>query len=294
MKKMPTKFKPFKFSIFLFFIIQWNYSHSQINLSKMNITVTHIDGPCILLEINGFKIITDPTLDSAGKIYHHGFGSISRKTDNPVLNDSTLKNIDLILLSHHQHKDNFDNKGREFAKTVPLILTTKNGSKKLSNAVGLNNWESFAINTPKLKGLKITAIPAQHHPSWLPAFFSGKVIGFIIEYEGQEHGVIYISGDTVFFDEFYEIAKRYKIDISIFHVGSAQFPYLSGKGRYTMDSNDLIKAVEVLKPNKVIPIHHKGWSHFKEKEDTMKTNRSNNEFTKEKTIFLVSGKPDKL
>jgi hypothetical protein len=44
----------------------------------------------------------------------------------------------------------------------------------------------------------------------------------------------------------------------------------------------------------VIPIHHKGWSHFKEKEDTMKTNLSNNEFTKEKTIFLVSGKPDKL
>ena len=44
----------------------------------MKVNITHIDTACILLEINGYRILTDPTLDSAGKLYHHGFGSISR------------------------------------------------------------------------------------------------------------------------------------------------------------------------------------------------------------------------
>lgn len=32
----------------------------------MNISVTHIDTACILLEIGGYRIVTDPTLDNRG------------------------------------------------------------------------------------------------------------------------------------------------------------------------------------------------------------------------------------
>jgi L-ascorbate metabolism protein UlaG (beta-lactamase superfamily) len=70
------------------------------------IAITHIDTACILLEINGFRILTDPTLDNAGRLYYHGYGAVSRKTDNPALPVSGLQDIDLILLNHHQHKDN--------------------------------------------------------------------------------------------------------------------------------------------------------------------------------------------
>jgi L-ascorbate metabolism protein UlaG (beta-lactamase superfamily) len=255
----------------------------------LKFNITHIDTACIIIEINGYKIITDPVLDKAGKLYHHGFGSISRKTDNPALQKVDLNNIDLVLLSHHQHKDNLDRKGKELALTAPLIITTKAASKVFKNAVGLDNWESQNIKTDKVKNLKITATPAQHHPSWLPEFFAGKVIGFILEFDGQENGAIYISGDTVYFNGINEIASRFKIDLGIFHVGGVEFRYLSGFGKYTMNSDDLLKSVNVLKPERIIPIHYRGWTHFKEPETKLKQTIASNILTKDKTIFLVPG-----
>jgi L-ascorbate metabolism protein UlaG (beta-lactamase superfamily) len=255
----------------------------------LKINITHIDTACILLEINGFKILTDPTLDNSGRLYHHGFGSFSRKTENPALQNIDLENIDLILLSHHQHKDNFDNNGRAFTLTVAKVISTKPASIAIKGVVGLDDWEIYSVKTDKVSNLRIIATPAQHHPWWLPEFFAGKVIGFIIQFDEQENGVIYISGDTVYFKGIDQVASRYKIDVGIFHVGSAQFRYLSGLGQYTMDSEDLIKAVKVLKPNQIIPIHYKGWTHFKETEATLKKALTTSELTKERTTFLKSG-----
>jgi L-ascorbate metabolism protein UlaG (beta-lactamase superfamily) len=260
----------------------------------MKINITHIDTACILLEINGFKILTDPTLDHAGKLYHHGYGAISRKTDEPAVLPSSLKDVDLILLSHHQHKDNFDHAGKEFSQTVSTIISTKQASKELKNIIGLDNWETHKIETDKVSNLKITAIPAQHHPWWLPEFFSGKVIGFVIEFDEQQNGVIYISGDTVYFKGIDEVAKRYSVDIGIFHVGSAQFRYLSGFGQYTMDSKDLLKAVKVINPNTIIPIHYKGWTHFKETETVLRNTIDSSALVKSKTKFLILGERTEL
>lgn len=255
----------------------------------MNISVTHIDTACILLEIGGYRIVTDPTLDNAGHLYHHGFGAVSRKLDNPAIPLKDLTNIDLILLSHHQHKDNFDTNGKAFTSKVPNVLSTKSASKALPGITGLDVWQTHFIPTPKLKNLRITATPAQHHPSWIPEFIAGKVIGFIIEFDGQENGVIYISGDTVYFSGIDEVGRRYKIDVGIFHVGAVQFRYLSGFGEYTMDSAGLIKAVNVLQPKTVIPIHSKGWSHFKEKESVLRGVLMGSAVTRDRTVFLRSG-----
>jgi L-ascorbate metabolism protein UlaG (beta-lactamase superfamily) len=260
----------------------------------MPITITHIDTACILLDINGFRILTDPTLDKAGHLYYHGFGAASRKTDNPALPASGLEEIDLILLSHHQHKDNFDNNGRAFIDNVSTVLSTKNAARDIPGITGLDNWETYPVETDKLQNLRITATPAQHHPSWIPEFISGTVIGFVIEFDGQENGVIYISGDTVYFKGIDEVAKRYKIDIGIFHVGGVQFRYLTGLGEYTMSSKGLLQSVSVLNPRLVIPIHSRGWSHFKEKEATLKQFIASSPVLREKTMFLQSGEPTRL
>lgn len=232
----------------------------------MKINITHIDTACILLEINGYKILTDPTLDNAGKLYHHGFGTFSRKTESPYIRPEDLEDIDLILLSHHQHKDNLDDNGKKFMAKASKIISTIPASKSLPGIVGLKEWQSCEIENSKLIKLKITATPAQHRPWWLPEFLSGKVIGFVIEFEGQENGVIYISGDTVYFNGMADVVKYFKVDIAIFHVGSVQFRYLTGFGKYTMDGRDFIKAATALRPNIVIPVHYKGWTHFKENE----------------------------
>jgi L-ascorbate metabolism protein UlaG (beta-lactamase superfamily) len=255
----------------------------------MTISIIHIDTACILLEINGYKILTDPTLDNAGKLYYHGSGSFSRKTDNPAITIDQLYDVDLVLLSHHQHKDNFDNNGKKFALTAPLILSTKPAEKAIKGVKGLADWESYRINTSKVPGLQITATPAQHHPWWVPEVLAGKVIGFIIAFDEQENGVIYISGDTVYFKGIEEVGRRYKVDIGIFHLGSVEVRYLTGFGRYTMNSADLLRTAHVLKPRKIIPIHYKGWSHFKEKENVLRSKIAANKNVSNRTVFLTPG-----
>lgn len=254
-------------------------------------TITHIDTACVLLDINGFRILTDPVLDKPGKTYHHGAGAFSRKTSTPALQWEELLPIDIVLLSHHQHKDNFDHKGKAFALTVPTIISTKAAAKAIPRVIGLDDWETYKVNTTKLNNLTVTATPAQHHPWWVPEFFSGKVIGFVITYDGQDQGVVYIAGDTVYFKGIDEVANRFKIDIGIFNMGAVQFRYLTGFGHYTMDGKDLLKSAKILNPNKVIPVHSSGWTHFKEKESTLKDFIAKDAGVAGKTIFLTPGQP---
>ncbi|MET0637411.1 MAG: MBL fold metallo-hydrolase [Chitinophagaceae bacterium] len=260
----------------------------------MDIRITHIDTACILLEINGYRILTDPTLDKGGHVYYHGYGSFSRKTGDPAIDPDSLAKVDMVLLSHHQHQDNFDDAGKEFTTGVPLVISTVIAARDLRGVRGLNEWETIRIHDERVPGLRITATPAQHRPWWIPEFVSGKVIGFVIEYDGQENGVVYISGDTVYFKGIEQVASRYKIDTGIFHVGSVQFRYLTGFGKYTMDSNDLIKAVQVLQPSRVIPIHQKGWSHFKETENHLLNRLHEQPELSRRLIYLNMGERTSL
>lgn len=255
------------------------------------IRITHIDTACVLLEINGYKILTDPTLDKAGKLYYHGSGSFSRKTGDPVCPPDLLQDIDLVLLSHHQHKDNFDDEGRQLALTVPLILSTRAAAHAVAGITGLDDWQSYPILHSAVPGLKITATPAQHHPWWVPEWLVGKVIGFVIEFAGQTDGVIYISGDTVFFRGIEQVAQRFRIDLGLFNVGAVQFRYLTGWGQYTLDGRSLLKAARVLNPRTLIPLHYKGWSHFKEKESTLKRILATDPAVHSRTQFLAPGIP---
>ena len=262
----------------------------------MSITITHIDTACCLIEVEGLKILTDPVFDEAGGLYHHGYGAISKKRSNPALGQVSLEGVDLILLSHPQHKDNFDRKGREFAKSVPLILSTPKIEKGYPNGKGLEPWEEYEVQLPDESGaLKITATPAQHHPKWLPEFIPGKVIGFHIA-SGKSNESLYISGDTVFFQGIREVARKFKnITYALIHVGSAEFRYLSGFGKFTMGAKGFIKTVDVIKPQIAIPIHNGGWTHFKENDDGVR--RALNEVHEEikrKVRFLKRGERTEL
>ncbi len=232
--------------------------------------------------------MTDPVLDKAGGRYHFGYGSISRKSSNPALTADEIGSIDLVLLSHHQHQDNFDRAGQAFTRQVPLVISTQQAARKLPNAIGLAPWEVVAIATAKVPGLCVTATPGRHHPAWLPEFFTGKVTGFIIAYAGQQEGVIYISGDTVLDKKLHRIGQNYRVDIAILHLGAVRFPYLTGFSKYTMEARDGIKLATDLRANKVIPVHTSGWSHFKEDQGQAKALFASSAVGG-KTIWLTSG-----
>jgi L-ascorbate metabolism protein UlaG (beta-lactamase superfamily) len=259
---------------------------------KMEVEITYIDTACVLLNINGFRIITDPALDNKTGIFPKLVGKpfiFSKKTMNPVADDIS-KPIDLALVSHDHHGDNLDKSGKKLLENVPNILSTKRAEKRLKNlqVIGLKPWEAKYIETPLLKGLKITAVPAQHTNIKRLLYAVGQVIGFVIEWDNQENGALYISGDTVLFEGIYDIAQKFTINTGILHLGAGAFPYLKPKLRVTMNAAEAIQTAEILSCKQVIPIHYEGWWHFKEPVSEMK-NELNSSSIKEKLIWLTRG-----
>ena len=92
--------------------------------------VTYLGGPTALLELDGVRLLTDPTFDPAGTTYPTGLYTL-RKTQGPALQPEALGRIDAVLLSHDHHFDNLDHAGRALLAHSDLILTTPAGAQRL-------------------------------------------------------------------------------------------------------------------------------------------------------------------
>lgn len=73
--------------------------------------LTHIGGQTILIRHAGLNLLTDPTFDAPGE-YPVGGGRTLVKLAGPAVPAEDLGRIDVVLLSHDQHADNLDNRGR--------------------------------------------------------------------------------------------------------------------------------------------------------------------------------------
>jgi L-ascorbate metabolism protein UlaG (beta-lactamase superfamily) len=228
----------------------------------MNFKLTHISTATMLLEIGSLRLLTDPVFDPAGGRYSFGWGTGSTKLTNSPVSPNSLGTIDAVLLSHDHHEDNLDKAGRAFLPKAKRVLTTTSGAKRLhGNAEGMVNWQSVILESGEAK-VKVTATPAQHGPLIVRPF-AGQTIGFMLEWEGQRNGALYISGDTIYYHGIDEVAERFTVGVAILHLGRASFP-ITGPIRFTIDAKDGVKAARVLNPRTIIPIHYEGWKHFRE------------------------------
>ncbi|WP_205508859.1 MBL fold metallo-hydrolase [Longitalea arenae] len=255
----------------------------------MKVSFLQVDTACMVIDINGFVIVTDPAFDVKGTVYE-GPRTLY-KTGSPSLQPGDIGPVDLVLLSHDQHKDNLDNAGRAFIKTVKQVISTPGAVERLAqnNVTGLHEWESIDVPTDKVPGLRITATPCQHAPTQEQTKISGHVIGFIIEWEGQQKGALYVSGDTVYFDGIEEIAKRFKVHTAILHVGKAGFPEINYMP-LTFTTEMAIKTARLLKVEKFIPTHFEGWKHFNEGAEYLYDQIIHSDL-KEKLLWLQPGSP---
>jgi L-ascorbate metabolism protein UlaG (beta-lactamase superfamily) len=227
------------------------------------VRITHIGGPTTLIEIGGWRLLTDPTFDEPGRRYNFGWGTSSRKVAGPAIPSSALGSIDAVLLSHDHHDDNLDAAGRALLPSAGVVVTTASGARRLGGgAIGLAPWETTRLEAPEKSTIEITATPCRHGPPFSHPIV-GDVIGFALRWEGQQHGVLWISGDTVLYDGVREVAERLEVDTALMHLGAVRFG-ITGPLRYTMSASDAIELCELVKPRTLIPIHYEGWKHFRE------------------------------
>jgi len=217
----------------------------------------------VLIEVGGWRLLTDPTFDPAGGRYRFGWGTGSRKLTEPSTAAAALAPIDAVLLSHDQHDDNLDAAGRAMLPTAGTVVTTVSGAKRLGDgARGLAPWQATRLEATGRPSLEIVATPCRHGPP-LSRPLVGEVAGFAISWEGQEHGALWISGDTVLYDGVREVAERLDVGTALLHLGGVRFP-VTGPLHYTMTAAEAIELVGLIEPREAIPIHYEGWKHFRQ------------------------------
>jgi L-ascorbate metabolism protein UlaG (beta-lactamase superfamily) len=240
----------------------------------MELRLTHIGGPTALIEVGGWRLLTDPTFDPPGGSYRFGWGTGSRKLTGPAISASELGPIDAVLLSHDHHEDNLDAAGRAFLPSAAAVITTVPGAKRLGgDARGLEPWATTRLETPGRPPIEITATPCRHGPP-LSHPIVGDVVGFALQWDGQEHGVLWISGDTVLYDGVRQVADRLRVGTALLHLGGVRFP-ISGPVRYTMTAKEAVELCRLLQPHTVIPIHYEGWKHFREGREAIERELAN-------------------
>jgi L-ascorbate metabolism protein UlaG (beta-lactamase superfamily) len=232
----------------------------------VEVRLTHIGGPTVLIEFAGWRLLTDPTFDPAGGKYNFGWGTGSTKLTEPSIAAAEIGPIDAVLLSHDHHDDNLDAAGRALLPRVGTVLTTEAGARRLGgNARGLAPWASTELNAEGKPRVEVTATPCRHGPP-LSRPLVGDVVGFALRWEGQEHGALWISGDTVLYDGVREVADRLEVGTALVHLGGVRFP-ATGPLRYTMTAAEAVELCQLLKPQTAIPIHYEGWRHFRQGRD---------------------------
>jgi L-ascorbate metabolism protein UlaG (beta-lactamase superfamily) len=224
-------------------------------MDAFDATLTLIGGPTVLIELAGFRLLTDPTFDPPGDY----MGAVRlEKTAGPALSAAEVGAVDAVLLSHDQHFDNFDRAGRAFISRARTTLTTQAGAARLAgHSKGLAPFESAILESESGAKLFVTATPARHGPAGIEPI-SGDVVGFLI---GRQNpgDAIYVTGDTVWYDGVAEVARRYKPKLVIAFAGAAE---PRGPFDVTMDTNDVIETAHAFPDATIVGVHNHGWAHF--------------------------------
>ena len=218
--------------------------------------ITYIGGPTALIEYAGLRVVTDPTFDPPQEYPEPGESSLV-KTRGPAVSAAAIWPVDLVLLSHHLHKDNLDYEGLELIARGPLTMSTREAASDLwgGSVLGFDNWESHKIGE-----VTVTVVPALHGPPGSEKLL-GTVVGFVLEASGNP--TLYVSGDNASVPLVEQIAGRFPdIEIAVLFAGAARVPELDAT--LTMTSTDAARAVDILSPRVVVGLHTDDWEHFSE------------------------------
>ncbi|MFQ5964674.1 MAG: metal-dependent hydrolase [Candidatus Scalinduaceae bacterium] len=158
-------------------------------------------------------------------------------SENPTAGIS-IDQIDVadIVIVTHNHADHIGD-AYEICKNTGAVLV---GIHEIAVDAENSGIQSEGMNiggTINMEDVTINMVNANH------SSLNGHAAGVVIETEGV---TIYHSGDTGLFGDMHIIGEFFNIDLAFLPIGD----------RYTMGIRSAVKAVEYLKPKRVIPMHY--------------------------------------
>lgn len=159
--------------------------------------------------------------------------------ENPLspvkIEDFTGRRIDYILVTH-DHGDHLGN-AIELARATEAPIVGIYEIASYAEEQGVRGIGGNIGGVLGIRDLEVVLTPANHSSR------RGVPVGFVIR--GRDLGV-YHAGDTGLFSEMSLIHELYDPDIAMIPIG----------GHFTMGIREAVKAVELLKPRIVIPMHY--------------------------------------
>ncbi|AIF69462.1 metal-dependent hydrolase [Palaeococcus pacificus DY20341] len=164
-------------------------------------------------------------------------------TGNPsaAAKPEEFEKVDLILITH-AHGDHLGDAVAIAQKTGAKIVAMYDIANYLVEGNAGITTIGMNYGPTEVDGVKIVQVPAWHSSS-NGKYEIGTACGFIVELDGVN---IYHAGDTYVFKDMELFAELYGIDVALLPIG----------GHFTMGPREAAKAVELLKPKYVVPMHY--------------------------------------
>ncbi|MBN2011740.1 MBL fold metallo-hydrolase [candidate division KSB1 bacterium] len=195
----------------------------MVDLSHFNnpdtnqLNATWIGHSSLMINIDGYKIMTDPVFEN--KI--SPFGPTRFSGDVPlIIND--IPQVDVVIISHN-HYDHLNKFSVKFLKDRTKLFITTLGVKPLlvkwgipaDKIIELDWWDEYQVTD----NLMIAATPSQHF-SGRGLFDREKTLWASWVIKATNHRV-YFSADSGYWDGFKQIGKKYgPFDINFIECGA--------------------------------------------------------------------------
>jgi L-ascorbate metabolism protein UlaG (beta-lactamase superfamily) len=191
----------------------------------MTIKITWYSHACFLIETDQTRLLTDPFL-----------------TDNPLASGKADEiQADYILVSHG-HGDHVGDTVSIANRTHATVISNYEIQSWLANQ-GVENTHPQHIGGGFDYPWGRVKLTIAHHGSALPdGSYGGNPCGFLFYIEGKK---IYHACDTGLFYDMKLIGEE-GIDLAILPIGD----------NFTMGPDDALRAVKLIEPARVIPIHY--------------------------------------
>lgn len=148
---------------------------------------------------------------------------------------------DYILITH-AHGDHLGD-AIPIAKRTGAIVVSNFEIAQYCEKVGAKTHGMHIGGTHTFPFGKVKLTPAWHGSSFPDGSYGGTPAGFLIFIDGK---TIYHSGDTGVFMDMQLISEMHPIDLALLPIGD----------NFTMGIDDAVKAVSLLRPKMVIPMHY--------------------------------------
>ncbi|MHB1355886.1 MAG: MBL fold metallo-hydrolase [Anaerolineae bacterium] len=186
--------------------------------------ITMIGHSCLLIETGGLRIVTDPFFSTASN-------ALAIRTAPPAYDRSELINANLVLISH-THYDHIDS---TYLRLLPAATPVLAPAASRQQVVNLGGQHVVGVE-PGQDLPQIHVVLASH---------VGPAVGYVISSEGMN---IYFAGDTFCRAFMADIATQYPLRAALIPVFTIRLPL-------GMNEQEAVRAVAMLKPQTVIPIH---------------------------------------